>query len=90
MGYIFRDLKYCLPLYRPRYHQFDSQSTTQYQYYFREKAAPLTDKRVKIIHEMVLFIKVIKMYGWELMFKTLVEKVGPRKGGSPKRFSYIM
>ena len=35
----------------------------------------LTDSRVKTIHEIILFIKVIKMYGWELMFKKLVEKV---------------
>ena len=42
---------------------------------FRTKAAPLSDSRVKIIHEIVLFIKVIKMYGWEMMFKKLVESV---------------
>ena len=43
---------------------------------FREKASVLTDRRVKIIHEIILFMKVIKMYGWELMFKKLVGKVG--------------
>jgi hypothetical protein len=42
---------------------------------FRTKAAPLSDSRVKIIHEIVLFMKVIKMYGWEMMFKKLVERV---------------
>ncbi|XP_063691934.1 ATP-binding cassette sub-family C member 4-like [Bolinopsis microptera] len=44
-------------------------------FYLRTNAAPLTDSRVKIIHEMILFIKIIKMYGWELMFKKLVEKI---------------
>ena len=41
----------------------------------RTKIAPLTDRRVKIIHEIVSFMKIIKMYGWELMFRDLVEKV---------------
>ncbi|XP_063690754.1 ATP-binding cassette sub-family C member 4-like [Bolinopsis microptera] len=43
--------------------------------YLREKVSVLTDRRVKIIHEIILFMKVIKMYGWELMFKKLVEKI---------------
>ncbi|XP_063685261.1 ATP-binding cassette sub-family C member 4-like [Bolinopsis microptera] len=43
--------------------------------YLREKASVLTDRRVKIIHEIILFMKVIKMYGWELMFKKLVGKI---------------
>ena len=42
---------------------------------FRTEAAPLSDSRVKIIHEIALFMKVIKMYGWEMMFKKLVERV---------------
>ena len=43
--------------------------------FLREKASTLTDNRVKCIHEMVLFIKVIKMYSWEIMFRNLVEKI---------------
>ena len=31
--------------------------------------------RVKNIHEIVSYMKVIKMYGWEIMFKDLVEKI---------------
>ena len=30
---------------------------------------------MKLIHEIVSYMKIIKMYGWELMFKDLVEKV---------------
>ncbi|KAL5251848.1 hypothetical protein ACHWQZ_G014863 [Mnemiopsis leidyi] len=43
--------------------------------YLRCRIAPLSDSRVKTIHEMILFMKIIKMYGWELMFKNLVEKI---------------
>ena len=49
--------------------------------FIRNRIAPLTDSRVKTIHEMVLFMKIIKMYGWELMFKKLVEKVKFGGGG---------
>ena len=41
----------------------------------RQKIAPLTDMRVKNIHEVVSYMKIIKMYGWEIMFKDLVEKI---------------
>ena len=37
--------------------------------------APLTDKRVKVISEIIASMKIIKMYGWELMFKDFVTKV---------------
>ena len=42
---------------------------------YRENTAPLTDQRVKVINEVVASMKVIKMYGWELMFKEMVGKV---------------
>ena len=37
--------------------------------------APLTDERVKVISEIIASMKIIKMYGWELMFKDFVKKV---------------
>ena len=43
--------------------------------FLREKASTLTDNRIKCIHEMVMFIRVIKMYSWEIMFRNLVEKI---------------
>ena len=36
---------------------------------------PLTDSRVKTIIEVLSSMKIIKMYGWELMFQELIEKV---------------
>ena len=41
----------------------------------REKASTLTDSRVKCIHEMVLFIKVIKMCGWETMWSNIIKNI---------------
>eukprot|EP00116_Pleurobrachia_bachei_P009583 sb/3469845/ len=41
----------------------------------RGKVAPLTDSRVRVIHEVVSFMKIIKMYGWELMFQKIVHKI---------------
>ena len=45
----------------------------------RAKTAPLSDERVKKIHEILTSMKLIKMYGWELMFKKLVETVRSRE-----------
>ena len=41
--------------------------------------APLTDERVKVISEIIASMKIIKMYGWELMFKDFVKKVSIMK-----------
>ena len=41
----------------------------------RYLTAPLTDERVKVISEIIASMKIIKMYGWELMFKDFVKKV---------------
>ena len=38
----------------------------------RFKAALLTDKRVKVMNEVITGIRVIKMYAWEYAFKDLV------------------
>ena len=38
----------------------------------RFKAAQLTDKRVKVMNEVITGIRVIKMYAWEYAFKDLV------------------
>ncbi|XP_063678313.1 ATP-binding cassette sub-family C member 4-like isoform X2 [Bolinopsis microptera] len=43
--------------------------------YLRGRIAPLTDSRVKTIHEMIMFMKIIKMYCWEHMFKNLIETI---------------
>lgn len=41
----------------------------------RFKAAWLTDKRVRIMNDVILGIQVIKMYAWENAFKKLITKL---------------
>ena len=41
----------------------------------RFKAAQLTDKRVKVMNEVITGIRVIKMYAWEYAFKDLVDGI---------------
>ena len=43
--------------------------------WLRGKTAPITDERVKLINEVFTSMKVIKMYGWEIVFKDMIEKV---------------
>ena len=43
-----------------------------YMYIFRFKSAMITDKRVKVMNEVVLGMRLIKMYAWELAFKKVV------------------
>ena len=42
---------------------------------FRFKAAWLTDKRVRIMNEIISGIRVIKMYAWENAFNRLISKL---------------
>ena len=51
--------------------------------WLRVKTAPVTDERVKLINEVFTSMKVIKMYGWEMMFKEMIERV------RAKEMSYI-
>ncbi len=39
----------------------------------RFKAAMITDKRVRVMNEVVMGIRVIKMYAWEYAFKRVVK-----------------
>ena len=43
----------------------------------RHRSAQYTDRRVKVMNQVISGIRVIKMYGWEYAFKELV--VGIRK-----------
>ena len=42
---------------------------------FRLKAAIVTDKRIKVMNEIISGIRVIKMYGWEYAFSQLINKI---------------
>ena len=41
----------------------------------RHKSALVTDKRIRIMNEIITGIKVIKMYAWEYAFKAVVSKL---------------
>ena len=41
----------------------------------RLKSASVTDKRVKVMNEVISGMRVIKMYAWEYTFKRMVEKI---------------
>ena len=42
---------------------------------YRLKAAIHTDKRVKVMNEVISGIRVIKMYAWEYAFRDLVSSI---------------
>ena len=44
-------------------------------YVCRFKSAKLTDKRIRIMNEVITGIRVIKMYAWEYAFKKIVTKL---------------
>ena len=41
----------------------------------RLKAARETDRRIKVMNEVISGIRVIKMYAWEKAFKRMVDRI---------------
>ena len=41
----------------------------------RVKSVKVTDKRIRIMNEVIVGIRVIKMYAWEYAFKKVVSKL---------------
>ena len=41
----------------------------------RLKSAKVTDKRVRIMNEVISGIRVVKMYAWDYAFKKLIKKL---------------
>ena len=49
--------------------------TSFHTFVYRFKSARQTDKRVRIMNEMITGIRVIKMYAWEYAFKRVVAAI---------------
>jgi len=43
--------------------------------YFRSRSAKTTDRRVRVMSEIVTGIRVIKMYAWEYAIKKYVQRI---------------
>ena len=41
----------------------------------RVKATEITDRRVKVMNEVITGIRIIKMYAWEYAFSHIVESI---------------
>ena len=44
-------------------------------YVHRLKSAKVTDKRVRIMNEIISGIRVVKMYAWDYAFKKLIKQL---------------
>ena len=56
-------------------HYYTFSSTNNSLSYYREKILQQTDKRVKIMSEIIKSMRVVKMYCWESVFENTVRLV---------------
>ncbi|XP_065361821.1 probable multidrug resistance-associated protein lethal(2)03659 [Calliphora vicina] len=56
---------------------------------YKQKTAECTDKRVKLMNEIIQGIQVIKMYAWEKSFARVISFVRRKEVNAIKGFSYI-
>ena len=47
----------------------------QFLHVSRFRSAKITDQRIRIMNEVIVGIRVIKMYAWEYAFKRVVEQL---------------
>ena len=55
----------------------------------RLKSAVVTDKRIKVMNEVITGIRVIKMYAWEYAFKRVVTQLRRSSDAYPLLLPYI-
>ncbi|OXA58099.1 Multidrug resistance-associated protein 4 [Folsomia candida] len=56
---------------------------------FRRSVAAQTDKRAKFMNEIVMAIRIIKMYGWEAPFSTLLNKIRRKEVSELGKRAYL-
>ncbi|KAI5634883.1 ABC transporter transmembrane region domain-containing protein [Phthorimaea operculella] len=62
---------------------------TRLSVYFRRKMAGRTDKRIKLMNEIINGIQVIKMYAWEKPFEAVVAKARASEVAVLKNSSFV-
>ena len=56
-------------------YEYKLKGTHQRMDHFRLKSARVTDKRVKVMNEIISGMRLIKMYAWEWAFHEYVKKI---------------
>ena len=56
---------------------------------FRRKTSAQTDKRVKIMSELLSGMRVIKMYAWENAFKKIINAIRAKEVDFLRKSNYI-
>ncbi|KAL3847030.1 hypothetical protein ACJMK2_017966 [Sinanodonta woodiana] len=57
--------------------------------YFRNKCIVITDKRVRLMHELLTYIKLIKMYAWEKSFAKQISGIRSEERTVLEKAAYV-